>query len=73
MRSSRAMYSITVEGVSRRLPPFMPKGPSVDDEPTKISVEFSAATDELWALAQLLKRITWADIRGCAMDEVKSA
>lgn len=25
--------------------------------------------DQAWALAQLVKRITWTDIRGCAVDD----
>lgn len=41
----------------------------MDDEPTPIAVEFAATADELWALAQLVKRIAWVDVRGCAVSE----
>ena len=41
----------------------------MEDEPTQVAVEFAATSDELWALAQLVKRITWGDVRGCAVDE----
>jgi len=34
-----------------------------------VSVEFEIEKGKAWALAQLVKRIGWSEIRGCAVSD----
>lgn len=38
--------------------------------PVVVSIELRSE-DEAWALAQFAKRVGWAEMRGCAVDEAE--
>lgn len=45
---------------------------SSQGDASQVAISFSGRPEELWALAQLVKRLTWSDVRSCSVDDTEA-